>query len=184
MGGEDGSLVDDGIAGRKGLGLKGAGNPERGNSESGLAGGDSRKRRRRKLGADGEDLVFEHVPASDFDAAHGDDVFARLEADVIGDMNGRNDKAELQGKAAAQRFDARDQLSALLDVNQVDEGIADFEGEFVELQKVLNGVGLGGFRVFFGGGQGGEVGSGAVDDFAVLVFDLGQARSEQRDDAG
>jgi len=118
--GKHGSLIDDGIAGGKGLRLEGAGNPERGNAESGLAGRDAGKRRRRELGTDGEDLVFEHVPAGDFDTAHGDDVFARLEADVVGDMNGRNDKAELQGEAAAQRFDAGKQLAALLDVDQVD----------------------------------------------------------------
>ena len=66
------------------------------------------------LGADGENLVFEHFPAGDFDAAQRDHVFARLEADVVGDMNGRNDEAELHGESAAQRFDAGKKLPALL----------------------------------------------------------------------
>src|SRR6266851_1342889 len=117
VGGEYGSLVNHRVTGGKGLGLEDTGNPEGGNAESGLAGGDSGKRGRGYFGTDSEDLIFEHFPASDFDAAQGDDVFAGLEANVVGDMNGRNDKAELQGEAAARRFDAGQELPALLDVD-------------------------------------------------------------------
>src|SRR5208282_1265600 len=95
--GEDGSLIDDGVPGGQGLGLEGTVNPQGGDTESGLLGGDSGESRRGELGTDGEDLIFKHFPASDFDAAQGDDIFARLEPDVVGDMNGGDDKAELHG---------------------------------------------------------------------------------------
>jgi len=42
-------------------------------------------------------------------------------------MNGWNDEAELHGQRAAQCLDAGEQLSALLHVDQADQGIADFE---------------------------------------------------------
>ena len=48
VGGEDGSLVDDGIAGGQGLRFEGACNPESGDAESGLAGGSSGERGRRE----------------------------------------------------------------------------------------------------------------------------------------
>src|SRR5260370_10260129 len=76
--GEDGSLVDDRVAGGKGLGLEGAGNPEGSDAESGLASGDSGKRGWGDFGTDSEDLIFEPFPASDFDAAQADDVFQVL----------------------------------------------------------------------------------------------------------
>ena len=45
VGGEHGSLIDDGIAGSQRLRLERARNPERGDAESGLAGGSSGQRR-------------------------------------------------------------------------------------------------------------------------------------------
>src|SRR6266849_661597 len=179
VGGEYGSLVNHRVTGGKGLGLEDTGNPECGDAESRLAGGHSGKRGRGYFGTDSEDLIFEHFPASDFDSAQGDDVFGGREANVGGDMNGRNDKAELQGEAAAQRFDASEELPALLDVDPVDERIADFEGQFVELEEVLDGFGLGSrWLVFLGGWQ--SAGVGGFDDFAVFVGDgFGQAGREQ-----
>src|SRR5208337_3088581 len=170
----------------QGLGLKGARNPKGGDAESGLAGGSSGKRGRGEFGADGENLIFEHFPTGDFDAAQGDDIFARLEPYVIGDMNGRNDKSELHGERTAQRFDAGEKLSALRDVDQVDERVADFQRKFVELEQIFDGFGLGGFLVFLAGGRRKTSGIGnRFDDLAIFVFKrLGQARGEQADDRG
>src|SRR5271156_1997667 len=120
MSGEDGSLVDNGIARGQSLRFESTGNPEGGDPESRLASGGSGERRRLEFGADGEDLILWHFPARDFNAAQRDDVFARFQPDIVGDVNGWNDKAKLKGKIAAQRFDPGEELSTLRDIDQVD----------------------------------------------------------------
>ena len=122
-------LVYDGVAAGERLILQRARNPERGYAEGRLVRGRSGKRRRRKFGTDGEHLVCEHFPARNLDAAQRNDIFAGFEAHIVGDMNGRNDEAELQSEIAAQRFDARQKLPALAGIDQRHQPVADFEAK-------------------------------------------------------
>ena len=67
-----------------------------------------------------------------------DHVFARLELHVVGDVNGRHQKTELQSEMAAKRANALQELPALRLVDQRHQRVADFEAEFIELEQALD----------------------------------------------
>ena len=81
-----------------------------------------------------------HLPARDFDAAQGDDIFARLEAHVVGDVNRRDDESQLLRQVLPQRFHPRQKLASLILVDQRNQAVADFEAEFVEFQQILDRI--------------------------------------------
>src|SRR5580698_3990580 len=135
---ENRSLIDDSIARCKGLRLQRTGDPESGDSKCRLTSCGSGQRRWLQLGADREHLILKHFPARDLDSAKRDDIFTRLEADVIRDVNRRHDESELQGETAAQGLDPGKELSALCDIDQINKRISDFEREFVELEQFFD----------------------------------------------
>jgi len=107
VGGEHRGLIDNRVTGGYSLFAQFGGDPAGGNAEGWFLGRDAGKTRWLGVGADGEKAAFRHIPAGDFDAAQRDDVLARFEAKVVGDVNAGNDKAKLAGQMLAQGADAR-----------------------------------------------------------------------------
>ncbi len=154
MGGEHGGLIDDRVTGGDGLLAQFGGDPAGGNAEGRLPGLDAGQARRLGIGADGEDAILRHLPAGDFDAAKRDDVLARLEAQVVRDVDAGNDEAKLAGEMLAQGANAGQQLSSLVGIDQGDQGVANFEREIVEREQGVERVGLNGSGLVGSGGSG------------------------------
>src|ERR1700761_1378175 len=102
MGAEDGYSVDNGITRRRRLVLKSGLNPAGGNAKGRLARLLSRHRTGLRFGADREESIFLGLPAADLDAAQGEDVFARLEAQIVRNMDRRDQETQLASQVAAQ----------------------------------------------------------------------------------
>lgn len=173
MRGENGRLIDNGVAGRESLFLQAGNNPHRGGAKSGLFGGDAVDGRGGRLGADGKEALLLHFPTSDFDAAEEDHVFAGLELEIVGDVNGGDEETQLESEMAAKGANALEQLAALGLIDKRNEGVTHFEADFIELQEafdLLLGVGL--FLV------GDEFGSFYVAD-AVLGSERSQVGGER-----
>ncbi len=142
MRGQHRSLIDYGVAGSQRLILQRGRNPQRGHAEGRLFGRSARQRARRALGTDGHQMVLVHLPAGHLDSAQRDDILARLEAHVVGDVHGRHDEAQLLGQILPQRLHPGQQLPALILVDQGHQAVAHFQAEFVQLQQIFD-------RVFF-----------------------------------
>ena len=105
--------------------------PFGGRAEGGFGGVDPLQRRGRGVGSDGQQAFAVHLPASDFHSPEGNHVFARLKADVVGDVHRGHHKAQLYRQMAAQGANAGKQLAALLFIHQRHQGITDLQAEFV-----------------------------------------------------
>ena len=90
---DDGGLIDDGVAGGEGLLLEARSDPTRGNMEGGLLRDRAWDGASLGIAVDGEQAVGFGLPAADLYAAKGDDVLARLEAEIVRDADGRDDEA-------------------------------------------------------------------------------------------
>ncbi len=85
-------------------------------------------------------MVLEHFPARHFHAAQRYDVLARLQAHVVGDVDGRNDNAQLLRQVLTQRLDAGEKLSSLILVNERNQAVTNFKTEFIEFEKILDRI--------------------------------------------
>src|SRR5262249_128831 len=65
-------------------------------------------------------------------------ILARPQLQVVGDVDGRDQETQLQGKMASQRADALQQLAALAVIHQRYQGVAHFQADFIQLQQTLN----------------------------------------------
>ena len=69
-------------------------------------------------------------------------------------MDAGNNEAKLAGQVLAQGAHPGQQLSALIGIDQGDQGIADFEREIIERQQRVERIGLNGSGLVGAGGSG------------------------------
>jgi hypothetical protein len=88
-------LVDDGITRGERLFLETRHNPDGGSSEGGLLRRNAIESRRSGIGTDGEKTFLLHFPTGDLDATKENHVFSRPKLEIVCNMHGRHEKAEL-----------------------------------------------------------------------------------------
>ena len=69
------------------------------------------------------------------------DIFALAQRKVIGDVDGWNKKAQLLCQALAQSFHTRQQLAALLGIDERHQADSYLEHKFVQLQHGVHRIG-------------------------------------------
>ena len=75
------------------------------------------------------------LPAADLDAPEREQVLARLEAQVVGDMDWGNQKPQFRREMATQRAHPVQQLAALLLVHQRNQLKADLERQVFQAKQ-------------------------------------------------
>src|SRR5208337_3849941 len=86
----------------------------------------------RSFGADGEQAILNRFPARDLHPAQPNDVLARIQLQVIRDVNGGNNKTQLQRQVPAQGANAAEQLPPLLLVHQGNQRAPDFQCQVIQ----------------------------------------------------
>src|SRR5579872_566025 len=132
MSGHDGDRIDDRISGGNGLVFEIGCDPHGRNAECGVPCLLACDWTTRGVTGDGQQRRPFGLPAADLDSAQRKQVLAWLQAQVVRDVNRRNEKSELRGKMAAQRADTVEELPALLFIHQRDELESDLESQVLE----------------------------------------------------
>ncbi len=135
--GDDGAAIDHRVAERLRVLARGRLDPHRFHAERRILGVDALERPEHAARIDGHlalriDLTFAHRHAAEVDA-----IAIRAEIQVVADVHGRHEEAEILRKLAAHAADAREQVAVLVLVHQRHEAIADFEAEQVDRLHVV-----------------------------------------------
>src|ERR1700744_6218070 len=75
------------------------------------------------------------LPASDFHAAQREDIFARTQAEIVGDVNGRYKKAKLTGQMFAQSTYPSEHLTALLFIHKRNELKTNLQTQLIHFEQ-------------------------------------------------
>ena len=102
VGGDHGDRVHHRVAGGDGLLFERGRDPDRRHAEGRLPRLFAGKRPAAGLSRDGQQVRALGLPAAHLDAAQRDHILSRLEAQVVGDVHGRNQEAHLGREVAAQ----------------------------------------------------------------------------------
>src|SRR4029078_683948 len=69
---------------------------------------------------------------------HGNTVGIRLELEVVADVHGLNQEAELLGKLSAHGLDAAEQRAGLVAVDERDQPVADLEADQIDRANLVS----------------------------------------------
>src|SRR5436190_5264731 len=86
-------------------------------------------------GIDRQVFIRHQFAARDLHAFQENGVLSRTELQVVGDIDRRHDDAEVLRDLFSDRTDAIQEIAALLDVNDANQAVADFNSQTVDLQK-------------------------------------------------
>ena len=136
MRGDHRDRVHHRVAGGDGLVLQSRRDPDRGHSEGRLARLPAGQRPAPRVAGDGQQLRPFGLPAADLHPAQAEEVLARLEAQVVGDVHRGHQKSHLRREMAAQRAHPAEQLPALLLVHQRNQLKPDLQGQLLQAQQV------------------------------------------------
>jgi hypothetical protein len=137
VGGDHGAGIDHGVAHGLRLFAHRSFDPHRRQAEGRIAGGDARQRGDDVARIDGEKLAGAHLTAADFHALQRDAVAVRIDLEVVADVHGRRQEADLAREFLADALDASHQFAVGGAVDQRNQAIADFEPQRVDRRDVL-----------------------------------------------
>ncbi len=168
MGGDHRARIDHGVAERLGMiaargSIHTASMPKAGSRVAMPCSGP-----KTRPGVDGELLVGVDDALADRHAAQVDAVDVRREVEVVADVHGRDQEAELLRELAAHAAHAAEQIAALALVDQRHQAIADFETDEIDRADVVPGE-LAGFRRRRRTGFGAAAASGRAPCAACLM---------------
>ena len=137
MCGDHGDRVHHRVAGRACLLFERRGNPDGRDAEGRFACGFPGQWPAVRVARNSEAQVPFRLPAADLHASQREDILARLQAQVVGDVHGRHQESEFARKMPTQGPNAAEKLPALLLVDQRNQLKPDLECELFEFEKTL-----------------------------------------------
>ncbi len=132
MRGHHGARVHHGVAHRLRVLACRRLDPDRRQAERGIARGLARQRAQHAARVDGEVHAGKDFAAADLHALQRDAVAVRAQLQVVADVHGRRQEADVRREFLAQPVDAPQQLAVLAAVHQRDQAIAHLEAERVD----------------------------------------------------